>query len=180
LEAAIAVTDPIADIAARKTSDLLAQIEDFAEAQANTMGLSGLCTVSSRKALAQMIEEYREQNLPIAWDWEQTLERWDTIRNASPWTEDARRVSRRRQAAILRDIFGNPFRHNSFDPAWVTPQVKALVQRIYDDSAFDRLPHVADALEKAGCDNGELLAHCRGPGPHAKGCWVVDLLLAKG
>src|SRR5262249_45406190 len=25
----------------------------------------------------------------------------------------------------------------------------------------------------------EILAHCRGPGPHVRGCWVVDLLLGK-
>jgi hypothetical protein len=27
---------------------------------------------------------------------------------------------------------------------------------------------------------GELLAHLRGPGPHARGCWALDLILNKG
>ena len=39
------------------------------------------------------------------------------------------------------------------------------------------LPLLADALEEAGCDDRVVLDHCRGPGPHARGCWVVDLVL---
>ncbi len=50
---------------------------------------------------------------------------------------------------------------------------------IYTDRAFDRLPILADALEDAGCDNAEILAHCRGGGEHVRGCWVVDLILGK-
>jgi hypothetical protein len=42
-----------------------------------------------------------------------------------------------------------------------------------------RLAVLADALEDAGCDNGDILQHCRGDGPHVRGCWVVDLLLGK-
>jgi hypothetical protein len=45
--------------------------------------------------------------------------------------------------------------------------------------ALDRLPILADALEEAGCTDADILAHCRGPGPHVRGCWVVDLLLGK-
>ena len=54
-----------------------------------------------------------------------------------------------------------------------------LAQGIYDDRAFDRLPVLADALEEAGCTNAEILAHCREPGPHVRGCWALDLLLGK-
>jgi hypothetical protein len=46
-------------------------------------------------------------------------------------------------------------------------------------TAFDRLPVLADALEEAGCTNADILDHLRGPGPHARGCWAVDLLLGK-
>jgi hypothetical protein len=42
-----------------------------------------------------------------------------------------------------------------------------------------RLAVLADALEEAGCDNQEMLTHLRGPGPHVRGCWVVDVLLGK-
>jgi hypothetical protein len=54
-----------------------------------------------------------------------------------------------------------------------------LATAIYEESAFDRLPILADALEEAGCTDVELLGHLRGPGPHVRGCWVVDLITGK-
>jgi hypothetical protein len=83
------------------------------------------------------------------------------------------------QAALLRDTFGNPFRPVHLDPQWQTPAVKALAQVIYEENSFQDLPILADALEEAGCDNEEMLSHCRGPGLHARGCWALDLLLGK-
>jgi hypothetical protein len=80
---------------------------------------------------------------------------------------------------LLRDIFGNPHRPVTADPAWLTPNVVSLAQTLYDDRAFNRLPELADALEEAGCTNTDVLAHCRAPGPHVRGCWVVDLVLGK-
>jgi hypothetical protein len=80
---------------------------------------------------------------------------------------------------LLRDIFGNPFQHVSLDPALRTHKVVNLAQEIYDGMAFERVPVLAEALEEAGCDDAEILAHCRGSGPHVKGCWVVDGLLRK-
>jgi hypothetical protein len=83
---------------------------------------------------------------------------------------------------IVREIFGNPFCPVSFDPAWLTWHtgvIPKLAQGIYDGRAFDRLPILADALEEAGCTNADILNHCRQPGEHVRGCWVVDLLLDK-
>ena len=93
---------------------------------------------------------------------------------------DAAKIAEsRRQAAFLRDIFGNPFRPVALHPAWLTANVVDLARAIYDERAFERLPILADALMDAGCDEADVLAHCRGVGPHARGCWVVDLLLGK-
>jgi hypothetical protein len=83
------------------------------------------------------------------------------------------------QAALLREIVGNPFHLVSVDPSWLTSAVTALARGIYEERAFDRLPVLADALEEAGCANADLLSHCRGPRPHVRGCWVVDLILGK-
>ncbi|MBL8796889.1 MAG: hypothetical protein JNM56_23510 [Planctomycetia bacterium] len=85
-----------------------------------------------------------------------------------------------KQVGPLRDIFGNPFRPVTADPAWRTSTVVSLAQAIYDERAFDRLPILADALEDAGCDHADMLNHCRQPGDHVRGCWVVDLLLQRG
>jgi hypothetical protein len=84
------------------------------------------------------------------------------------------------QTNLLRCIIGNPFRPITLNPAWrLTPTVKQLARSIYDERAFDRLPILADALEDAGCDNADILNHCRQPGEHVRGCWVVDLCLGK-
>jgi hypothetical protein len=90
------------------------------------------------------------------------------------------------QVAFLHDIFGNPFRPITLDPAWRTPTVTALAQAAYEERHLpagtlvpDRLAVLADALEDAGCDNTDILSHLRGPGPHVRGCWVIDLLLGK-
>lgn len=83
------------------------------------------------------------------------------------------------QVCLLRDIFGNPFRPVTLDPRWQSETVVALASGIYAERAFDRMLILADALEDAGCDNADILAHCRGDGPHVRGCWVVDLILGK-
>ena len=83
------------------------------------------------------------------------------------------------QSNLIRDIFGNPFRPVTIDPAWLTSTVVSLARPIYAERAFDRLPMLADALEDAGCDNADILNHCRQPGEHVRGCWCVDSLLGK-
>ncbi len=91
-----------------------------------------------------------------------------------------------RHCLLARDIFGNPFRPVAVGPACLTPQVAALaraayVQRELPAGSLDgtRLAVLADALEEAGCTEEALLGHLRGPGPHVRGCWAVDLLLGK-
>lgn len=85
----------------------------------------------------------------------------------------------RAQAQLLRCVVGNPFRPVVFDPIWRTSAVVALADSIDTGRAFDRMPILADALEAAGCRQRDVLAHCRGGGPHARGCWVVDMVLGK-
>src|SRR5262249_2865626 len=126
------------------------------------------------------------------------------------------------QAALLRDLAGNPFRlvtlpteeitRMGTDPdgnavlvrervcPWCTSTVLALAQAAYDERQLvfmeslkreettmqdsgtldpDRLAVLADALEEAGCLSADLLAHLRGPGPHVRGCFALDLILGK-
>jgi hypothetical protein len=84
------------------------------------------------------------------------------------------------QCHLVRDVFGPlRFRPVAVDPSWLTSTVTSLAAGIYADRAFDRMPILADALEEAGCDHADILTHCRGDGPHVRGCWVVNLLLGK-
>src|SRR5262245_21894182 len=67
----------------------------------------------------------------------------------------------------------------AFPPAWRTDTAVSLARQMYELGDFSLMPILADALQDAGCDNDELLNHCRGPGPHVRGCWVVDLVRGK-
>jgi hypothetical protein len=82
------------------------------------------------------------------------------------------------QAKLLRDIVG-PLRPVPIEPSWRTESVLHIALGIYESRDFVGLPILADALEDAGCVQGLVLDHCRAGGDHARGCWVVDLLLAK-
>jgi hypothetical protein len=90
------------------------------------------------------------------------------------WVDECRAV-----ADLIRDIFGNPFRPASIVPTWLSSNVVALAWTIYEERAFDRLPELSATLEEAGCHDADILGHCRQPGPHARGCWVVGLILGK-
>jgi hypothetical protein len=84
-----------------------------------------------------------------------------------------------RQPDLLRDIFGSPYRPLDPDPTWHIPPVVDLARTMYESRDFSRMPALAGALQDAGCNNPDVLAHCRSGGPHVRGCWVVDLLLGK-
>jgi|SRR5579883_86267 len=79
---------------------------------------------------------------------------------------------------LVRDIFGNPFRPVTFSPSWHTDTAVTLARQMYESRDFSAMPILADALQDAGCDNDDILTHCRDPKhPHVRGCWVMDLVL---
>lgn len=83
---------------------------------------------------------------------------------------------------LILCVLGNPFRPATVNPSWLTwndGTVRRIAKSIYDDRAFERMPILADCLEDAGCDDETILNHCRGEGPHVRGCWGLDLLLGK-
>ena len=85
----------------------------------------------------------------------------------------------RERVAIGFDVFGHHFRRVIFDTSWRTEAVVGLARGMYKSRDFGPMPLLADALEDAGCSDAAVLAHCRGDGPHVRGCWVVDLVLGK-
>jgi hypothetical protein len=78
---------------------------------------------------------------------------------------------------LLREVFGDPFQRLAFASVWRSPQALALARAVYEDRSWHELPLLADALEEAGCTEETVLSHLRGPGPHVRGCWPVDLIL---
>lgn len=84
------------------------------------------------------------------------------------------------QTQLLLDIFGNPFRKVKFDGAWRTDTVVSLARTMHNSREFSAMPILADALQDAGCDNPNILLHCRDTNQvHVRGCWVTDLVLNK-
>jgi DNA gyrase subunit B len=83
------------------------------------------------------------------------------------------------QIVLSRDSCLAPLHPVVFDPAWRTSTVVALARQMYDSRDFALMPILGDALQDAGCEHAEVLAHCRGASPHVRGCWVVDLVLGK-
>jgi hypothetical protein len=112
-----------------------------------------------------------------------TEQEWVICAGPGEWLI-CRAAEGRVSAGFLRDVVGNPFRPVTLAPGWLTPQVVALAQAANDQRGLPtgtldvpRLAVLADALEDAGCTDADLLNHLRGPGPHYRGCWVVDLIL---
>jgi hypothetical protein len=118
-------------------------------------------------------------DVDVALGWAAAYDTCRYARHISIARSDAARL----QAELFRDLFGNPFRPMAPpDPAvlaWNGNAVRELAETIGAGHRFEDLPVLADRLEKAGCTNDELPAHCRRPGPHVRGCWAIDLLLAK-
>jgi hypothetical protein len=83
------------------------------------------------------------------------------------------------QCDIARDVLGYPGAPVEFSPTWRTSTAIALVRAMYESRDFFAMPILADALQDAGCDNEDILSHCRSDAPHVRGCWVCDLVLGK-
>jgi hypothetical protein len=137
-----------------------------------------------RKELQVSIEPFKSRRTPCkpedleAWNagWDEVVADWNAAREAAGETETAW------QAAVLRDLVNLRFSPGSVDPTWLSwngGTVVRLAERFYADRDFAALPVLADSLEDAGCADGQLLAHLRGPGPHVLGCFALDALLGK-
>lgn len=81
--------------------------------------------------------------------------------------------------AWLGDLFGGRASGATLADSWRSGAAVGLARAASDARDFSVLPVLADALEEAGCDDAGLLDHCRGGGPHIRGCWAVDLVLGR-
>jgi hypothetical protein len=160
-----------------------------AASYAVTLAAESLAFATAREALDPLrvvrhhyllkIEHRREYSSVGFWVYEVDDQDW----------ADAKSVERSAQCCLLHDIVGNPFRPAAaLDPAcvaWCGEVVWELAWAAYDERLPEgtlepaRLVLLADALEDVGCTDADLLGHLRGPGPHVRGCWAVDLVLGK-
>ncbi len=94
----------------------------------------------------------------------------------------AAKLRRLKHCDLMREVFGNPFRPVEIDPAWLAADngvVSRIAGVIYEERTFEDMPILGDALEEVGCQNEEMLAHCRTSHGHVRGCWLLDALLGR-
>jgi hypothetical protein len=166
-----------------RSDEALAVAEQFADGRATKTQLR-----EAEEAVLATVHDAVAKFGPYTVAWARDAA-WRTTRRDSVW-EGAESCIRAlapnpgdestAQAALFRDIFGNPYHRVRREKSWLTSDVLALAQGIYDDRAFDRMPILADALQDAGCICEDVLNHCRDASqPHVRGCWVIDLVLGK-
>jgi hypothetical protein len=163
-----------------RNREALAVAERYADGQATLEELSDAQSVAgwAVRGACQLETELRKRpDWNAAWDagWEARIVARD--RGLGDWEKE-----RAAQADLLREIFGDPEHPADFADTWRWWNdgcVVKMAQGIYDEQRFGDLPILADALLDAGCDSDEVLAHCSASGPHVRGCWVLDLVLAK-
>jgi hypothetical protein len=106
---------------------------------------------------------------------------WARAEHSTP--SDARAIEdalRRTLTSFVRDIASNPFRPVTFTSEWRTDAAVTLARQMYESRDFSAMPILADALQDAGCNNDDMLNHCRDINQvHVRGCWVVDTVLGK-
>ncbi len=179
-------------------------VEEFIEGHASRVDLAGMHESCRLGVLSFLTEPPSVAGSYMAWrtsveaafvsSW--TIPNYETgpqpnrfyrARTEAP-RERRKATERRAQCDLFRCVFGHLFWQDSIlddtvlDPAilqWNDGTVRRIAQAIYDQRAFDHMPILADALEDAGCDNADILNHCRNGGEHVRGCWVIDLLLGK-
>jgi hypothetical protein len=86
------------------------------------------------------------------------------------------------QVSLLYDLIGHLARPSAIVSSWMTSHegtVPKMARTIYEEGQFHDLPILADALADAGCDDQNLLSHCREHPQHIRGCWVIDTILGK-
>lgn len=141
--------------------------ERFADGQASKEEL----TAAKGSALAAQPElagaPSLNQNACLAAAWAATgsslVAAWAVSKNSD----------RKEQPMLLREIFGNPFRP-ALAQDRLPPAVTSVAQALYEGGKC--VAPLQEALVAA--DRADLAEHFRWPA-HPKGCWALDLILAK-
>ena len=112
--------------------------------------------------------------------WRSTLALPGPCRWQQVWPA-ACQAAERRLCSLIRGLFPSPSPLPA-RPPWLAIGygIAPGLARTIAEGQFELLPILADVLEEAGCDSEEVLAHLRRPGRHAKGCWLVRLVIERG
>jgi hypothetical protein len=152
--------------------------DEYVEEQRNNFDIVVAIAISAAAYSAREAEQFAEISSREA---HRAIVRESLGESEEVWDADAQA-----QCNLLSDIFGNPFHSVSLNPTWRSSAVVELGKAAYENRALpagtlepERIALLADALEYAGCTDAAILDHLRGPGPHVRGCHVIDALLGK-
>ncbi len=132
--------------------------------------------IAQSDAAIAVLETTRKETINVAMAYAQValVGRWGTNGFAEVHRE------KKEQLPLVRDIFCNPFRPVNFTLEWRSSTTIAIAKQMYESRDFSAMPILADALQDAGCENTDILTHCRDTNAvHVRGCWVVDAVLGK-
>jgi hypothetical protein len=124
-------------------------------------------------------EEEREAHTWDDFDWYGQMETYrypDPVFSLSDEVESSLQPA---PAMVYRELVANPFIPLTWNPNWFTSTARELAEYIYTSREFTAMPILADALQDAGCEDQQILNHCRAGKQHARGCWVLDAILGK-
>jgi hypothetical protein len=111
--------------------------------------------------------------------WQRTLAMAGPMKWEQVWTASYQGAEKR-LCSLLRRFFPSPSPLPG-SPAWLAWECGPVVglTRTIASGRRELLPILADALEEAGCQSEEVLAHLRRPDGHAEDCWLVRLVLGE-
>lgn len=165
----------------------LSDLVDFLERAAD--GATGWDEVAARAGRFQRLGRTGHQSNPRRQSERHQMQAaLDRLQSTAPlqasagFLVEAANLLGRAATGRFHEVFGNPFRPALVDPfwlAWNDGTIGKLATAINNDRDFERMPILADALEDAGCDNAEMLEHCRTGTAHVRGCWALDAILGK-
>jgi hypothetical protein len=167
---------------ATSTRRAVERVEEFADGKASSQEVFAASYTSQPSFLTARAWAAEAVATLTAWDTSDTVllvahHAARALRDADhgiDWT-----AARQRQAALLLDIFGKLNEPIVLDPRWLSwndATVRKMADTIYQEHRFADMPILADALEEAGCDRGDILDHCRQHPEHARGCWLLDAI----
>jgi hypothetical protein len=167
---------------ARSNQRAVEMVEKLADGQASSREVFAASYTSQPSSLAARAWAAEAVATLTAWNTSDTVllvahHAARALRDADhhiDWT-----AARQRQAALFLDIFGKVNEPMVFDPRWLSRNdatVPKMAETIYQGHRFVDMPVLADALEEAGCDRGDILDHCRQHPEHARGCWLLDAI----
>jgi ATP-dependent Clp protease ATP-binding subunit ClpA len=176
-------------VAAQVLMNIGLRLEGIREEVLNLLGHSlapGAASTGPRRSSRDFPEMFQRDMQELDAQIERLNERKEAavaemdFERAAHLLHEADQLKKRKEAALGPWLAQYPL-----DPSWLAWNCGAVVKLAHAIKngkhrlRWQDLPILADALEEAGCTDGEILRHCRQAEEHFLHCWVLDLILTR-